>query len=217
MEKHLSLVKLETRPYRVVAQENWGLTDEQMKGCHVHHRVPRSEGGTNDPSNLFVCSPSMHRWGWHNGEAFVEWGTKAAEVRDKKEHKETSRKAGLKTVSEGLGLFGRTPEKVKEDAKKAASKSGKLPWWYNPDTGEGTRSETSPGEGWSRGRRPEVVAKTKRHLVPGNPKAAAAQHATRWRCLVTGKVSTPCGLSNWQKARGIDRSLRERVKPVKDE
>lgn len=33
----------------------------------------------------------------------------------------------------------------------------------------------------------------------------------RWRCLVTGHVSTPGGLSRWQKARGLDTSLRERL------
>jgi len=35
--------------------------------------------------------------------------------------------------------------------------------------------------------------------------------AQRWRCLVTGFISSPGPLSLWQKARGIDTSLRERV------
>ena len=61
------LVKVDTRPYRVIAQENWGLSDEQMRGMHVHHRIPVSQGGTNDPTNLYVCSPSFHAWVWHNG------------------------------------------------------------------------------------------------------------------------------------------------------
>ena len=51
--------------YRKIAQRNWGLTDEQMKGMHVHHRIPRSKGGTNDPSNLYVCSPWFHYAVWH--------------------------------------------------------------------------------------------------------------------------------------------------------
>jgi len=38
-----------------------------MKGMHVHHRIPVSRGGTNDPSNLYVCSPSFHAWIWHGG------------------------------------------------------------------------------------------------------------------------------------------------------
>lgn len=45
----------------------------------------------------------------------------------------------------------------------------------------------------------------------GGKKGAPVQHAQRWQCLVTDYISTPCGLSNYQKARGIDTSLRERV------
>ena len=40
---------------------------------------------------------------------------------------------------------------------------------------------------------------------------AAKQHLQRWRCLVTGYETTPAPLSRYQRARGIDTSLRERV------
>jgi hypothetical protein len=73
MNMNLSIVLVDKRHYRKIAQDNWGLTKEQMKGKHVHHRIPVSRGGTNDPSNLYVCSPSFHRWGWHNGEEWIEW------------------------------------------------------------------------------------------------------------------------------------------------
>jgi len=33
----------------------------------------------------------------------------------------------------------------------------------------------------------------------------------RYRCLVTGKISTPGALTHWQRVRGIDTSLRVRV------
>ena len=62
-----TLVLQTTSPYRTIAQKHWGLTKEQMKGMHVHHRIPQSEGGTNDPSNLYVCSPWFHYNVWHNG------------------------------------------------------------------------------------------------------------------------------------------------------
>ena len=67
MEKNVSLVTVDKRHYRKIAQQNWNLTDEQMKGMHVHHRIPVSQGGTNDASNLYVCSPSFHANVWHNG------------------------------------------------------------------------------------------------------------------------------------------------------
>lgn len=75
MDKHLSIVLVDKRPYRKIAQENWGLTDEQMKGKHVHHRIRRSKGGTNDASNLYVCSPWFHQNGWHDGEEWIAWAT----------------------------------------------------------------------------------------------------------------------------------------------
>lgn len=62
----MNLVLADKRPYRKIAQDNWGLTDEQMKGMHVHHRLPTSKGGTNDPSNLYVCSPWFHAHVWHS-------------------------------------------------------------------------------------------------------------------------------------------------------
>lgn len=69
MGNHSSaIVKVDWRNYRRIAQENWGLTNKQMKGMHVHHRVPRSLGGTNDPSNLYVCSPWFHEVIWHGKE-----------------------------------------------------------------------------------------------------------------------------------------------------
>ena len=79
MNKNISIVCVDSRPYRKIAQENWGLTDEQMEGKHVHHRVAESDGGTNDPSNLYVCSPSFHRWGWHKGEEWIEWAERGAQ------------------------------------------------------------------------------------------------------------------------------------------
>ena len=45
-------------------------------------------------------------------------------------------------------------------------------------------------------------------------KGIAVVRAQRWKCKITGYVSNPCGLSNYQKARGIDyrdKTLRERI------
>jgi hypothetical protein len=87
MDKNVSIVKVDKRHYRVIAQENWGLTKAQMKGNHVHHRIRRSDGGTNDPSNLYVCSPLYHDVVWHGGtggfiELAAEGGKKAHEEKD---------------------------------------------------------------------------------------------------------------------------------------
>ncbi len=78
MDKETSIVKVDTRPHREIARDNWGLTKDQMAGMHVHHRIPVSRGGTNDPSNLYVCSPNYHKNVWHDGKEFVAWAHKGA-------------------------------------------------------------------------------------------------------------------------------------------
>jgi hypothetical protein len=75
MEKHLSIVLVDKRHYRKIVQENWGLSNEQMKGKHVHHRIHQSKGGTNDPTNLYVCSSWFHQHCWHDGEEWIAWAT----------------------------------------------------------------------------------------------------------------------------------------------
>jgi hypothetical protein len=90
MDKNVSIVLLpDTTNYRKIAQKHWGLTDEQMKGMHVHHRVKRCDGGTNDPSNLYVCSEWYHDNVWHAGEGGFtgcasKGGIKAHKVKTKK-------------------------------------------------------------------------------------------------------------------------------------
>ena len=80
MVDNVSIVRVDKRSHRKIAQENWGLTNAQMRGMHVHHLIPRSKGGSNDPSNLYVCSPSFHRWGWHDGEEWIEWASRGGSL-----------------------------------------------------------------------------------------------------------------------------------------
>lgn len=124
----------------MIARENWGLAKEQMKGMHVHHRVRRCDGGTNDPSNLYVCSPSFHRWCWHNGEEWIEWASEGGRTqgnrnasnrtgfcgRTPEKISEDGKKGGGSCFEKGVGLFGRSPEKVSEDSKKSGAIGGKV-------------------------------------------------------------------------------------------
>lgn len=91
-----SIVKVDTRHYRVIAQEHWGLTSDQMKGMHVHHRIPRSAGGTNDPSNLYVCTPEFHSRVWHNNAFFIEKASSGGKVGGKLGNTEGKSKGGVK-------------------------------------------------------------------------------------------------------------------------
>jgi hypothetical protein len=51
---------------------------------------------------------------------------------------------------------------------------------------------------------PEEMSKNSR-------KGCVKTNAQRWMCLETGFITTPGNLSQYQKARGIDKSLRERL------
>lgn len=106
-----AIVKLPTEHYRQVAQNHWGLTDKQMEGMHVHHRIPQSEGGTNDPSNLYVCSPWFHAYVWHTKQYWIE---KATEAGRKSLTPEQRRNNGLKTGN------ARTHEQMKKMWETAA-------------------------------------------------------------------------------------------------
>ena len=114
MEKCLSIVlSSDAKNYRKVAQVHWGLTDEQMKGKHVHHHPAVSEGGRNVPEHLYVCSPSMHAHGWHSGEYFIEQAAIGAAKGARKGGLAVPHEArvrggmtqGHKSLEEGTGLF----------------------------------------------------------------------------------------------------------------
>jgi hypothetical protein len=97
MEKHLSIVlSSERKNYRKLAQEWFGLTDEQMKDCDVHHNPPRSQGGRNIPEHLFVYHYTLHA-AVHEA-SFILW------------RKEAGVKGGQITKERKVGIFGLTPE-----------------------------------------------------------------------------------------------------------
>ena len=122
MDKQLSIVKVDHRRHRVIARENWGLTKEQMKGMHVHHRIKRCEGGTNDPSNLYVCSEWFHDNVWHSGEGgFAGLSRKASERGRQNRPPEMNAELGRR-MSEWVAE-NRTPEEALEIAKKGAENS----------------------------------------------------------------------------------------------
>ena len=171
---------------------------------HVHHRVPRSKGGTNDPSNLFVCSPSMHRWGWHNGEAFVEWANEGA----RRSHEggnagwhhvpreilsENGRKNSKSLMEKKRGIHGATPEQRSAWNKVNGSKGA-------PAAG---RSTFEKGVG--------LFAMSEEDKTCRNKKGASVINSIQWMCLETGHISTSGPLTKWQRKRGINPSRRVRL------
>lgn len=110
MKREVSIVlSREVKNYRRLAQEWFGLTDEQMVDMDVHHNPPRHQGGRNIPEHLFVLHNTLHA-AVHSAE-FILWQRKAA-------------KKGGETVKEKrVGIFNLTPEQRSENSKKAAQTS----------------------------------------------------------------------------------------------
>ncbi len=211
MDKTVSIVLVDTRHYRVIAQENWGLTKEQMNGKHVHHRIKRSDGGTDDPSNLYVCSEWFHDNVWHAEEGgFAGCASLGAQkAHEKKDEKGRSLHA-LKLHEEKLedGRSARavrngykSHEEKTEDGKSVrAVQIGKNLHAERDELGRSLRAlEIFHKEKDSDGK--SLTAK----------KSALRLNSRKYICLVTGKISTSGPLTLWQRARGIDPSLRAEI------
>jgi hypothetical protein len=101
------------------------------------------------------------------------------------QRRELASKNGKKTYELGVGIHGLSKEHRSAISKDAGLIGGKV----CRDMGLGIH-------GFTPEQRKELGRKTS---------------SQKWRCLETGYISTPAGLSNYQKARGIDKSLRERL------
>jgi hypothetical protein len=227
MDKSVSIVKVDHRPYRVIAQENWGLTDEQMKGKHVHHRIHRSKGGTNDPCNLYVCSPWYHDVVWHNGSGgFIELaakgGRKGAEaahaIRTPEQKLEYGRKAAAVTNAEkdeegkSVNAVKRgkasaasvTPEKKTERGRKgAASLNASLTPEQKSENGR--KGGNAYAASTSLERRREIAKE-----------GATAQHAQRWQSTIDGFIGNAGNVAQHNARNGWDPGARVRVYPPKN-
>ena len=105
MNKEVSIVlSVERRNYRKLAQEWYGLTNEQMKGMDVHHNPPRHLGGRNIPEHLFVYHETLHS-AVHE-DIFTSFA------------REGGRLGGQKCVDEKIGFLSASPEQRKEWGRK---------------------------------------------------------------------------------------------------
>jgi hypothetical protein len=170
-----------------------------MKGKHVHHRIKRSDGGTNDPSNLYVCSEWYHDNVWHAEEGgFTGMATQG------------SNKAHSEKDYDGKSLLG------KENARRLHAQKDEF--------GRSLRAvrlnETIHSERDERGRSvigKRMCDKNLHNEVDENGKdvksmqRAKEMNGQRWMCTVTGFVTSPGSLTHYQRARKIDTKNRIRV------
>jgi len=129
---------------------------------------------------------------------------------------ENASKAGKKSFELGVGVHARSSEKMTEDGIKGGTLLHKLGLGIHSMTKE-EKSEAGKIGGMIAGRKTYelglgVHSLSEEEKNQARKKAAKTQHAQRWECTVTGHVSSPCGLSSYQRARGIDTTNRKRIK-----
>lgn len=210
MEKNVSIVKVDKRHYRTIAKENWGLSNEQMQGMHVHHRVPRSKGGTNDPCNLYVCSPWFHDVVWHGGSGgFIELASEGGReakrlgvgvhARSTEQRKLHGSIGGRKALDMGIGLFGRTPEKHSQDSRKAVEST-------NTEKDEKGRSINAV-----KGAEALHQKKDNRGKSVEGVKSAIRMNSQVWESAIDGYRSNAGSVARHNKDRGWDPNARVRL------
>jgi hypothetical protein len=93
-------------------------------------------------------------------------------------------------------------------------KSNKGIFSPNYDRTLAAREAGKKGGAAQRDKKLGIFAMTDEQKKEASRKGSAAVRSQKWKCKITGYISNPCGLSNYQKSRGIDykdKTLRERV------
>jgi len=100
---------------------------------------------------------------------------------------------GNKHAKNKTGFCGRTKQKMSEDGKKAGKIGGKVSGKLQYELKKG------------------IHGLSKEEIKKNANKGGKAVSSQKWKCLVTGFISTAGALGGYQKARGIDTSLRIRI------
>lgn len=124
-------------------------------------------------------------------------------------------KAGKRSFELGVGVHARSKEKMTEDGIKGGTLLYKLGLGIHAMTKE-EKSKAGKIGGRIAGKKTYELGLglhglSEEEKSKARKKAAKTQHSQRWQCTITGYISTPCGLSSYQKARGIDVSNRKKI------
>jgi hypothetical protein len=107
----------------------------------------------------------------------------------------------------GIGIFSLLPEERSENGKKSGNKH------KENKTGICGLSKKEKSIAGKLGGKRSAELKVGCHKISPDERRriASKTNSQKWKCLETGYISNPAGLSSYQKARGIDTSLRERL------
>lgn len=156
-----------------------------MKGMHVHHRIPRSRGGTNDPSNLYVCSPSFHAYAWHSEDSFLSLIQIAYEG---------GRKGGAATKKklEEMKRLGQKCEWFQKGAKMMHEKHRGTLEYAEAQRTKSIKTHASKRQHWTK----EVYEKVWKEYVKGTPSGyliAKALGEKKWKMYENMRILLSLG------------------------
>jgi hypothetical protein len=215
MKKEVSIVLArEVKNYRKLAQQWYNLTDDQMVGTHVHHNPPRHQGGRNVPEHLYVYHNTLHS-AVHDDE-FILWAREGGRAGGK-----------ISGVDNGAtnGKINATALNAHENTKKVRSTNGKANGKANAAAMNAHKNTLKQRRANGKANGAANISKIPRETLVENagtmnshPNTKTAQVANgkangnqKWQCLITGHVSNAGGLTLWQRARGVDTSMRKRL------
>jgi hypothetical protein len=143
-------------------------------------------------------------WGWEGKylqgeylELFIKWRSELGRLGASMQSSDSKRKGW-----EGM-MKTMTPEKKNEVIQKATRKLLEA----NPDHFSDMAKKARASESYeTKRKRMEACHKPEVHA-----KALAKTNGRKFKCRVTGKVSTAGPLTRYQNARGIDPSLRDQI------
>jgi hypothetical protein len=133
----------------------------------------------------------------------------------KEQMSENGRKGAKKQQELGIGIFGRTKEQMSENGRKGIKKQQELGLGIH-----GLTKEQMSENGKKNAKKQQelgigIFGRTKEQMSENGKKAGKIGGkivgSQKWKCLITGYVSNPGGLTVYQKARGIDKSMRVRL------
>lgn len=117
----------------------------------------------------------------------------------KEERSELGRKNGKDNYEKGIGIASISKERRSEIGRKTYEQGIGLHSLTKEQRQEISKKTYQEGKG--------LASLTKEQKDKRNEKV----NKQKWKCLVTGKISTLAGLSMYQKNRGIDTSKRVRI------
>lgn len=168
---------------------------------HTHHIIPKHMGGTDDPSNLIVCSVEEHAnyhkelWEKHGHEwDRIAWLSLSGQI----SVSEANRMAQLEGASKGGSISAAIRKAKGNDIGSWNKQTGNVLKIATPESckkGGSVQGKRHVESGqWAKVRALGSIA--------GGKATMAKLNASKWKCLECGKVSTTGGIGNHQKASG---------------